>query len=323
MIVVTGCVGFIGYHLTKKLLLKKKVVLGIDKIDNYYDKKLKLSRLKILKRNKNFLFNKLDLNNMQKLHKFVKNKKISAIIHLAAQPGVRISIKKPHNTLYQNINAFINIIEIARVLRVKKFIYASSSSVYGETKKYPFIEKDKSNFPISVYGISKLCNENIAETYAKNFKIKAIGLRFFTVYGPYGRPDMAYFSFTKKLFQNKKITVFNKGKMLRDFTYIDDISDGIYKILNKKMKIYHNVINLGKGKPDNLFDLIKYLQKYSNKKFKFNFTNSIPKGDIKKTYASVAKAKKTINWRPKINLNEGISNFLKWYKTFYGKKNKF
>ena len=321
MIVVTGCVGFIGFHLTQKLLSQKKIVFGIDKIDSYYDKKLKLSRLKILKKNKNFLFSKLDLNNMQRLHKLLKKKKISSIIHLAAQPGVRISIKKPHNTLYQNINAFINIIEIARVLNVKKFIYASSSSVYGDTKKYPFIENDKNNFPISIYGISKLCNEHIAETYSKNFKIKTTGLRFFTVYGPYGRPDMAYFSFTKKLFQNKKITVFNKGKMLRDFTYIDDITNGIYKILNKNTKASHHVINLGKGKPDNLFDLINSLEKYSNKKFKLNFTNSIPKGDIKKTYASVTKAKKTFNWKPEINLNEGISNFLKWYRMFYGKKN--
>lgn len=321
MIVVTGCVGFIGFHLTQKLLSQKKIVFGIDKIDSYYDRKLKLSRLKILKKNKNFLFSKLDLNNMQKLHNLLKKKKISSIIHLAAQPGVRISIKKPHNTLYQNINAFINIIEIARVLNVKKFIYASSSSVYGDTKKYPFIENDKNNFPISIYGISKLCNEHIAETYSKNFKIKTTGLRFFTVYGPYGRPDMAYFSFTKKLFQNKKITVFNKGKMLRDFTYIDDITNGIYKILNKNTKAFHSVINLGKGKPDNLFDLINNLEKYSNKKFKLNFTNSIPKGDIKKTYASVTKAKKTFNWKPEINLNEGISNFLKWYRIFYGKKN--
>ena len=321
MIVVTGCAGFIGYHITQKLLSKKKVVYGIDKIDNYYDKKLKFSRLKILKKNKNFFFLKTDLNNMRKLHKQLKKKNISAIIHLAAQPGVRISIKKPHNTLYQNINAFINIIEIARLFSVKKFIYASSSSVYGDTKKYPFIENDKNNFPISVYGVSKLCNEHIAETYSKNFKLKSIGLRFFTVYGPYGRPDMAYFSFTNNLFKNKKITVFNKGKMLRDFTYIDDISNGIYKILNKDNKAYHSVINLGKGRPDNLFDLINYIQKYSNKNFKFNFTNSIPKGDIKKTYASVAKAKKTMNWKPKINLNEGILNFLKWYKMFYDKKN--
>ena len=304
-----------------KIIIKKKVVYGIDKIDNYYDKKLKFSRLKILKKNKNFFFLRTDLNNMRKLHKQLKKKNISAIIHLAAQPGVRISIKKPHNTLYQNINAFINIIEIARLLSVKKFIYASSSSVYGDTKKYPFIENDKNNFPISVYGVSKLCNEHIAETYSKNFKLKSIGLRFFTVYGPYGRPDMAYFSFTNNLFKNKKITVFNKGKMLRDFTYIDDISNGIYKILNKNNKAYHSVINLGKGRPDNLFDLINHIQKYSDKNFKFNFTNSIPKGDIKKTYASVAKAKKILNWKPKINLNEGILNFLKWYKMFYDKKN--
>ena len=320
MIVVTGCAGFIGYHIAQKLLSKKKLVIGIDKIDGYYDKKLKLSRIKNLKKDKNFFFKKIDLNNKNKIFNQLKKKKINCIIHLAAQPGVRVSLKNPHNTLYQNINTFINIIEMVRVLKVKKFIYASSSSVYGDTKIYPFVENDKNNFPISVYGTSKICNEHIAETYAKNFKIKAVGLRFFTVYGPYGRPDMAYFSFTKNLFKNKKIVVFNKGKMHRDFTYIDDIVEGIYKIIKKNIKSNHSVINLGKGKPDNLFDLLKYLQDHSNKKFKLTFTNSIPSGDIKKTYASVKKVRKIIGWKPKINLKQGTLNFIKWYQMFYDKK---
>ena len=319
MILVTGCAGFIGYHLTQKLLDKKKKVLGIDKIDGYYDRKLKLTRIKNLKNHKKFFFKKIDLNNKKKLFNILKKQKINCVIHLAAQPGVRVSLKNPHNTLYQNINSFINVIEMVRILNIKKFIYASSSSVYGETKTYPFIENDKSNFPISVYGTSKICNEHIAETYAKNFKIKSVGLRFFTVYGPYGRPDMAYFSFTKNLFKNKKIIVFNKGKMHRDFTYVDDIVDGIYKIINKNITTRHCIINLGKGKPDNLFDLIKFLQIYSKKKFKITFTDSIPDGDIKKTYASVKKARKIIAWKPKINLKQGTSNFIKWYQMFYDK----
>ena len=320
MIVVTGCAGFIGYHLTKKLLEKKKIVLGIDKIDNYYDKKLKITRIKNLKKNKKFILKKIDLNDKKKLFKLLKNKSIDCIIHLAAQPGVRVSLKSPHNTLYQNINTFINVIEAVRIFNIKKFIYASSSSVYGETKTYPFIENDKHNFPISVYGTSKICNEYIAETYAKNFKTKSVGLRFFTVYGPYGRPDMAYFSFTKNLYKDKKIVVFNKGKMHRDFTYVDDIVDGIYKIINKNIKTIHCVLNLGKGKPDKLFDLLKYLQFHSKKKFKLSFTESIPTGDIKKTYASVKKAKKIISWKPKVNLKQGTLNFINWYRMFYDKK---
>ena len=320
MIVVTGCAGFIGYHLTKKLLEKKKIVLGIDKIDNYYDKKLKITRIKNLKKNKKFILKKIDLNDKKKLFKLLKNKSIDCIIHLAAQPGVRVSLKSPHNTLYQNINTFINVIEAVRIFNIKKFIYASSSSVYGETKTYPFIENDKHNFPISVYGTSKICNEHIAETYAKNFKTKSVGLRFFTVYGPYGRPDMAYFSFTKNLYKDKKIIVFNKGKMHRDFTYVDDIVDGIYKIINKNIKTLHCVLNLGKGKPDKLFDLLKYLQFHSKKKFKLSFTKSIPTGDIKKTYASVKKEKKIISWKPKVNLKQGTLNFINWYRMFYDKK---
>ena len=320
MIVVTGCAGFIGYHLTQKLLEKKKRVLGIDIVDKYYDKKLKLTRIKNLNKNKKFIFKKIDLNNKKKLFDLLKNKTIDCVIHLAAQPGVRVSLKSPHKTLYQNINTFINIIEAVRIFNVKKFIYASSSSVYGETKTYPFIENDKNNFPISVYGTSKICNEHIAETYAKNFKTKSVGLRFFTVYGPYGRPDMAYFSFTKNLYKDKKIVVFNKGKMHRDFTYVDDIVDGIYKIINKNIKTIHCVLNLGKGKPDKLFDLLKYLQFHSKKKFKLSFTESIPTGDIKKTYASVKKAKKIISWKPKVNLKQGTLNFINWYRMFYDKK---
>ena len=320
MIVVTGCAGFIGYHLTQKLLEKKKRVLGIDIVDKYYDKKLKLTRIKNLNKNKKFIFKKIDLNNKKKLFDLLKNKTIDCVIHLAAQPGVRVSLKSPHKTLYQNINTFINIIEAVRIFNVKKFIYASSSSVYGETKTYPFIENDKNNFPISVYGTSKICNEYIAETYAKNFKTKSVGLRFFTVYGPYGRPDMAYFSFTNNLYKNKKITVFNKGKMHRDFTYVDDIVDGIYKIINKNIKTRHCVLNLGKGKPDKLFDLLKHLQFHSKKKFKLRFTESIPTGDIKKTYASIKKAKKIISWKPKVNLKHGTLNFINWYRMFYDKK---
>lgn len=318
MIIITGCAGFIGFHLSKKLLEKNQKIIGIDNLNNYYNQKLKQNRLKILKAYKNFKFFKIDLKNKDVLFKKIKKKKnYSALIHLAAQPGVRISIEKPHNTLVENLNSFSNIVELVRVCKIKKFLYASSSSVYGKTQKFPFDESDKNNIPVSVYGSTKLCNELIAETYVRNFKIKAIGMRFFTVYGPYGRPDMAYYSFMDNLIKSKKITVFNKGQMLRDFTYIEDIVLGIYKLLKKSVKLDHCIVNLGKGKPDKLFSLIDNIQKYSGKKFKLNFTKTIPNGDIKKTYASVKKVKKLINWRPKTNLDQGISNFIKWYKDYH------
>jgi len=199
MILVTGCSGFIGFHLTKKLLEKKKPILGIDSIDNYYSKSKKIKRLKIIKKFDNFNFFKIDLNNFDNLKKIVNKYPIDTIIHLAAQPGVRISISNPHNTLIQNLAPFANIIEIARLKKVKKFIYASSSSVYGDSKIYPFNEQDFENIPVSVYGSTKLSNEMIANAYSKNFKINCIGLRFFTVYGPHGRPDMAYYSFLDNL----------------------------------------------------------------------------------------------------------------------------
>ena len=317
MILITGCAGFIGFHLACKLLKQKNEVLGIDNFSIYYDKNLKKKRLKILKSFNNFTFLKQDLKNFRDLKIKLKKKKIETLIHLAAQPGVRISIKNPHNTLVQNLNTFSNIIEIVRTLNIKKFLYASSSSVYGDTKTFPFTESDKSNIPVSVYGATKLCNEVIAESYVRNFNIQAIGLRFFTVYGPFGTPDMAYFSFMNDLKNNKKITVFNKGDMLRDFTYIDDIILGIEKLISSKKKFKHTVINLGKGKPDKLFDLINNIEKFSKKKFSIYFTNAIPNGDIKKTFANTNKAKNLIKWKPKTNLKQGLSKFIKWYFDYH------
>ena len=314
MIVVTGCAGFIGFHLTKNLLEKNKKVIGIDIIDKYYDPKKKKDNLKILNKYKNFKFFKIDLNKYDLIYSKLKNYKVELIIHLAAQPGVRISIKKPHNTLKQNLVPFINILEIARLKKVKKFLFASSSSIYGDTKIYPFVEKDNQNVPVSVYGATKLSNEIIASSYSKNFNMKTIALRFFTVYGPYGRPDMAYYSFLDDLKKNKKIRVFNKGHMMRDFTYVDDVIKGIISLINFKLKKNHDVINIGKGKPDQLMELIKLIEVNYKKKFKIEYTKNIPNGDIKKTFSNVNKAKKLIKWKPKVNLDEGIKRFVNWYK---------
>ena len=320
MILITGCAGFIGFHLSKHYLESGNKVIGIDNLNSYYSVNLKKSRLKLLQKNNNFKFFKFDLKKNSTLQHKLKPYKIRQVIHLAAQPGVRISIKKPLNTLNENLIPFINILEIARIKKVKKFIYASSSSVYGDSKIYPFNENDNKNIPVSVYGASKLSNEIIAQSYSKNFKIKCIGIRFFTVYGPYGRPDMAYYSFLERLKKNKSITVFNKGLMKRDFTFIDDVIHGIVLLSKVKIKNFHTIVNIGKGKPDNLMDLIKFVQKYYNKKFKIKFTRNIPNGDIKKTFSNTNKAKKLINWKPKTNLQEGINKFVKWYKLSHGTK---
>ncbi len=229
-------------------------------------------------------------------------------------------MKNPINTLNENLISFINILEIVRKKKIKRFIYASSSSVYGETKIYPFNENDTKNVPISVYGASKLSNEIIAQSYSRNFKIKCFGLRFFTVYGPYGRPDMAYFSFIEKLKNNKKIKVFNQGIMKRDFTFIDDVVQGIVDVSKFKTNANHLILNIGKGKPDNLMDLIKIIQKNFKKKFKIDFTKNIPPGDIKKTFSNTSKAKKLIGWKPKTSLAVGLKKFVNWYTAEYGSK---
>ena len=317
MILITGCAGFIGFHLAKELS-KKTRVIGIDSLNNYYSVKLKKQRLGLLRKNKNFKFFKIDLNNFNKLKNKLKNQKLNCIVHLAAQPGVRISIKDPHNTLTQNLLAFSNTIELGRLKKVKKFVYASSSSVYGDTKIYPFVENDFKNIPKSVYGATKLSNEIIANSYSRNFKVQVVGLRFFTVYGPYGRPDMAYYSFLDKLNMKKKIQVFNNGKMIRDFTYIDDVIDGIIRVIKTKFKKSHEILNIGKGKPDNLMDLINYLEKFYKKNFKIEYLNKIPKGDIQKTFSNTKKAKNFINWKPRVNLKEGVKKFVDWYKIHHG-----
>jgi UDP-glucuronate 4-epimerase len=318
MILITGCSGFIGYHLCNFLLKKNKKIIGIDNLNSYYDRKLKIQRLKNLKYYQNFKFFNKDATKFEDLYKLLKKNKFKIIIHLAAQPGVRFSFDKPKQTLYNNLNSFNNIIEIARLKKVKKFIYASSSSVYGNVKKFPFTEDDYSIRPISVYGASKLSNEIVADVYSKNFNLNCFGLRFFTVYGPYGRPDMAYYNFALRNLRNKKIELYNNAKMLRDFTYIDDVIIAIFKIIDKKdLPKGHHILNIGKGKPDKLIDLVDLLQSYLQNKFNISYKNFIPQGDIKKTYSNNHKIKKLLKWSPKISLVEGVEKFVNWFKKYY------
>ena len=318
MILITGCAGFVGYHLCNILLKNNKKIIGIDNLNSYYDQKLKIIRLKNLQNYKNFQFIKEDLTKFKDINKLLKKYKFNFIIHLAAQPGVRYSFNEPNKTLYNNLISFNSIIEIARLKKVKKFVYASSSSVYGEVKKFPFTENDSSIRPISVYGASKLSNEIIADVYSKNFNLNCIGLRFFTVYGPYGRPDMAYYNFALKNLRNQKIELYNNAKMLRDFTYIDDVIAAIVKIIDKKdLPKGHHVLNIGKGKPDKLINLVNFLQSNLKKKFNINYKKFIPKGDIKKTYSNNSKIKKLLKWSPEISLKEGIEKFVSWFKKYY------
>ncbi len=319
-ILVTGAGGFIGFHLCKKLIQNKTHVVGIDNLNNYYSVKLKKDRIKILNKhkfNKYFKFKKLDLKKNKELNSFFKKNKFDIIIHLAAQAGIRYSLKNPRNYLDNNIGGLFNLMEVARTNKIKKFIYASSSSIYGSNKKAPFKENFDTSAPLQFYGSTKKAGEVFLKTYNYLYNFPVICLRFFTVYGPWGRPDMAIFSFTKNILENKKITIFNNGKMIRDFTYIDDIVDGIIKsikIKNKNFEIY----NLGNQKPVELMYVLKLLQIYLKKKAKIILTN-YKKTEMLKTHSSNKKSLKEMNYRPKIKIEKGLKKFTEWYLKYYEK----
>ena len=313
-ILVTGAAGFIGFH-TCLLLQTKHKVYGLDNLNNYYDVNLKKSRLKILKKNKDFEFLKTDIQN-KNLHNKFKRIKLDIIINLAAQAGVRHSLKDPFSYIDSNILGQINLLEFAKKIKIKKFIYASSSSVYGGNVKMPFSVKHRVDKPISLYAASKKSTELLAECYSHLFKIKCIGLRFFTVYGPWGRPDMATFIFTKKILENKKINIFNYGNMKRDFTYIDDIVKGIKGAVNLKGDYKHKIYNLGNNKPEDLKRFISIIEKNLKVKAKRNLLPIQP-GDVAKTSANIDESRRELNFNPKTSIDEGIPKFIEWYKQYY------
>ena len=349
-ILVTGSAGFIGFHLCKKLIEKKIEVIGFDNMNNYYDVNLKADRIKNLndlaKKNKVvFNFIKGDLTNNIDLDKLFNDKdeinsnfekpKISCVINLAAQAGVRYSIENPSEYIQSNIVGFSNLIEHSKNNNIKHFIYASSSSVYGGNKKIPFKESDNVDHPISLYAATKKSNELIAHTYSHLFQLPTTGLRFFTVYGPWGRPDMALYKFTDSIMQNKPIRVFNYGKMIRDFTYIDDVIESIYCLINKSpfkedysdKKIYNSsnswapykVFNIGNSKPTNLNKYIEAIEKNLNKKADIILEGMQP-GDVEKTYANTEYLEKWINFKPSTSIDEGIKKFIDWYLSYYENK---
>ena len=330
-IFITGSSGFIGFHLTKKLLEKKIKVHGYDSMNNFYDIKLKNSRLKILKRYKNFSFIKNTLENDKVLNKAISNFKPTIIIHLAAQAGVRYSIENPDKYFNSNILGTFNIIKCAEKIKVKHLIIGSSSSVYGANKKTPFQEIDKTEHQISFYAATKKSTESLAHSYSSLWKLPITMLRFFTVYGPWGRPDMAYFKFTKKILENKKIDIYNKGKMYRDYTYIDDIIDGVLKLINKvpstkSKKKYKNdslspvapfrIVNIGNTKKIYLMDFINTLEKELNIKAKKKYL-PMQKGDVHSTLSDSSLLKRITGYNPKTNYKNGIKRFVSWYLDFY------
>ena len=313
-ILVTGSAGFIGYHLCNSLLNDGYDILGIDNINNYYNKNLKLERLEILKKYKNFNFKKIDISNRENVAKIFKNFKPYKVINLAAQAGVRFSIVNPYAYIDSNIIGFINLIEISKQNDVNGFIYASSSSVYGGNKKLPFSESDMTNDPISLYGATKKSNELIANSYSSLYGLNTTGLRYFTVYGPWGRPDMAYFSFTKKILAEEPIEVYNNGKMKRDFTFIDDIVSGTRAAIDKNYKC--EVFNLGNHKSERLMDIVSLIEENIGEKTDVNFLPMQP-GDVSESFADIDKSIELLNYKPTTNVDVGIEKLIKWYKEFY------
>ena len=319
-ILVTGAAGFIGFHLCQKLLEENHTVLGIDNINNYYDVNLKKNRLKNLLKKKNFKFKKIDISNtnfVKKIYPIAKNFKI--IIHLAAQAGVRYSVTHPYKYIESNVKAQISILELAK--RIKSFehlIYASSSSVYGSNKKIPFSINDRVDNPISLYGASKRSGELITQSYSQMFNINCTGLRFFSVYGPWGRPDMAAYIFTKNLFENKPLDLFNFGRMERDFTFIDDIINGIAQLIKikKRKNELHKIYNLGNNKPEPLLKLVSLLETLCERKAKVIKKRMQP-GDVRHTYANIKESKKDLKFKPKTNLEDGLEKFVSWYKEYH------
>jgi UDP-glucuronate 4-epimerase len=310
-ILVTGAAGFIGYHLCKELLNEGNNILGVDNLNDYYDASLKLKRLDQLKCYKNFKFEKVDICNRKIISLLFNKFKPKKVINLAAQAGVRYSIQNPYAYIDSNIVGFLNILELCRQNETESFIYASSSSVYGENKKIPFSIKDRVDKPISLYAASKKANELIAYSYSHLYGLHTTGLRFFTVYGPWGRPDMAYYIFTKKILNSEPISVFNNGNMKRDFTFISDIINGIKVAINKNYK--QEIFNLGNNKSINLLDFISVIENELNKKAIINF-KPIQSGDVKETFADISESKEKLGFQPKITLEEGISKFVDWYK---------
>jgi UDP-glucuronate 4-epimerase len=332
MMLVTGAAGFIGFHLSQRLLAEGHVVIGVDNLNEYYDVRLKQDRLTILKKNLNFSFYQFDLADWESLKRVFEKHSFPIVIHLAAQAGVRYSINHPHSYVHSNLVGFTNVLEACRHFSIQHLIYASSSSVYGANATIPFSTKDSVDHPVSMYAATKKANELMAHTYSHLFNLPTTGLRFFTVYGPWGRPDMAYFSFTKDIFEGNPIKVFNSGDMLRDFTYIDDIIEGIFRLLDHPPLINgdwdkenpqpdtsyapYKIYNIGNNNPVKLMEFIQLLEKLIGQDAKLEFLPMQP-GDVKETYADITDLQQDVGFYPVTTLEAGLTKFIEWYKWYH------
>lgn len=331
-ILITGAAGFIGFHLSKKLLDQSYQIIGIDNLNDYYDPSLKQSRLEILGKYNNFNFHKVDLKEKAQVDHIFETYQPTHVINLAAQAGVRYSIENPYAYVDSNLTGFMNILEACRNYPVEHLLYASSSSVYGGNKVAPFSTNHNVDHPVSLYAATKKSNELMAHTYSHLYGIPTTGLRFFTVYGPYGRPDMAYFSFTKDILAGKSIKVFNHGKMERDFTYIDDIVEGIVKLIDKAPTANkewdeskddlstsfapYKIYNLGNNNPVPLMRFINALESALGKEAEKIYMD-MQAGDVLRTYADVSDLEKDINFKPSTSIEDGLQKFVDWYKEYY------
>ncbi len=344
---ITGCAGFIGFHLSKRLLDKGDTIVGIDNLNNYYDPKLKKDRLAILLGYPNFTFYKINIANRKKMAEFFSSnvksnhlapktqglgqpKSFDYVIHLAAQAGVRYSLVNPYAYIESNIDGFLNILEGCRKIKPKHLVFASSSAVYGANTKLPFSVYDNVDHPVSLYAATKKANELMAHTYAHLYGLPCTGLRFFTVYGPWGRPDMALFLFTRAILENKSIDIYNYGDMQRDFTYIDDIVEGIVRITHKtpepikkddnidpsKSHAPYRLYNIGNNNPVELMRLIEIIEENLDKKANKNKLPMQP-GDVKATYADIDDLFHDVGFKPATPIEEGVKRFVTWYKQYY------
>lgn len=332
---ITGSAGFIGFHLSQRLLAMGWNVVGLDNINDYYDVNLKLARLKLLKAHPNFTFVKQDLVNKSALDELFRENQFQFVVNLAAQAGVRYSLTNPYAYLDSNLTGFLNVLEASRHNKPEHLIYASSSSVYGANKKSPFSVHDNVDHPLALYAASKKANELMAHAYANLYQLPVTGLRFFTVYGPYGRPDMALFIFTKAILAGQPIDVFNFGKMKRDFTYVDDIVEGIVRLLPiapqsdpdwdglkpdpSSSFAPYRLFNIGNNKPIELLEFIRVLEAKLQKKAILNFL-PLQDGDVPETCADITDLEKVTGFRPITSIEKGIDIFVKWYREYYSKQ---
>ena len=318
---VTGAAGFIGSFVARALVARDEAVVGLDNLNDYYDPDLKRARLALLADNRRFTFENVDLADAPSLRSLFARFRFTRVVHLAAQAGVRYSITHPHAYVDSNISGFLNILEAVRARPVEHVLYASSSSVYGANSALPFSEEDRVDRPVSLYAVTKRANELMANVYAMQFRLPLTGLRFFTVYGPWGRPDMATFKFTRAVLADESIDVYNHGDMQRDFTYVDDVVDGTLRVLDRLPRadqsgIQHRVFNIGNHRPEPLLRFIEVLGRTLGREPRLNLLPMQP-GDVKATFADTAALRNEYGWIPTTSIDEGLPKFVKWYRDYY------